>query len=109
MYAASRPNVVGLSLDEATARLRRLGFSLGQVTVRRTNEAPARQVLSQAPEPESELDVDTPVSLTYAEPLSPTVRLPAPVPNSPACGSTIERPSNKNLVFGWNLVNGATL
>jgi hypothetical protein len=103
------PPVVGLSLEDATARILALGFRVGQLTVLHGNGIPARQVLKQSPPPESERDAGTPINLIYADSLTPVGRLPAPVADTPACGSRIVRPAAPfyNLVFGWNTVPGA--
>ena len=68
-------------------------------------------MLRQTPAANSELDPATPVSLVYAEAPAPPAdarRLPAPVPETPACGSRIARPAGKQfLMFGWKPVTGA--
>ena len=68
----SVPDLVGLSLEEASERLRVSGLVIGTQEAKKTADAPARHVIGQRPRPGEQLDLGTPVDLVYAEPLTDT-------------------------------------
>ena len=61
------PQLVGLSLEAALENLRKSGLTAGRQEARQTADAPARQVLSQQPEPGKEIGGNSSVDLVYAE------------------------------------------
>jgi len=60
------PELLGLELTEATAKLERVGLSVGKVEYFFA-EAPAKQIFGQSVEPASLLDQDSPVDLLVSE------------------------------------------
>jgi serine/threonine-protein kinase len=67
------PDVEGMPLPEATETLEEAGLKVGEVTRVESEEEPGT-VLDQSPAPETEVDVDSEVSLDVAE--SPVVIVP---------------------------------
>ncbi|MDF1486834.1 Stk1 family PASTA domain-containing Ser/Thr kinase [Tessaracoccus caeni] len=61
------PEVVGLTLDEATTKLRDNTLALGEVTEKWSETKPIGEVLAAAEQPGTKLKRDTPVGLTVSK------------------------------------------
>jgi TIR domain/PASTA domain len=99
------PNVVGQPLKDAAERIQNAGFIVGSRTTGSRQGAAPFEVLTQTPAGGALADRGERIDLVYATDVR---RLPAPVPDTPTCGSRIARPSNKFIGFGWKPVPGAT-
>lgn len=60
------PNVVGMTLEEATTEIEGAGLMVGEVELQPSDEAPKDEVLAQSPEPGEEVREDSRVDLVVS-------------------------------------------
>jgi eukaryotic-like serine/threonine-protein kinase len=61
------PNLTGLAIERARAVIREQGLTVGTETGETSETAPEGEVISQDPEPTTEVDEDTAIDLVYSE------------------------------------------
>lgn len=61
------PNLVGVDLEQAKDIIISSGLNIGSITYKNSNTVPSNAVISQSPEPDTDADPDTKVSLVVSK------------------------------------------